>query len=126
MSYDIAIAVKVAGAEDIYATVGEPEWRSPTYNLGKLFRACMEWNYSQSEIGEDGEYHTCYYKCDFALERIEQGIREIRTNRSAYVHLLPENGWGTFSSAIEALESTRECIFELAEDIPLDCLYMKW
>ena len=39
MSYDLRIAVKVDGC-DKFAQIAEPEYRSPTYNLGKMFRAC--------------------------------------------------------------------------------------
>ena len=125
MSYDIEIYVKVEGC-DKYATIAEPEYAHPTYNLGRMFRACMDWNYSQSEKGEDGEYHTCYYKCSEIINNVERGIRELRCNRKEYEQYEPDNGWGTISSAIHVLESLRTCIYEQAEDIPLECLYMSW
>lgn len=125
MSYDISISVKVEGC-DKYAVIAEPEYSSPTYNLGKMFRACMDWNYSQSEIGEDGKYHTCYYPCDFVINRVERGIRELRLNSNEYKKYNPSNGWGSISTAIESLESLRKCIYEQAEEIPLKCLYMSW
>lgn len=28
--------------------------------------------------------------------------------------------------AVEVLESLRNCIYEQAEEIPLECLYVKW
>lgn len=52
MSYDISIYVKVDGI-DKYAEVATPEYSSPTYNLGKLFRACMDWDYSQVSADSD-------------------------------------------------------------------------
>lgn len=52
MSYDIEICVKIDGL-DQYARIAEPEYASPTYNLGKMFRECMNWQYSQ------GEYYNC-------------------------------------------------------------------
>lgn len=125
MSYDIGIYVKVEGC-DKYAMIAEPEYSSPTYNLGKMFRACMDWDYSQSEKDSDGKYQTCYYKCDFVIEKVEHGIKELRTNRSKYEKYNPSNGWGSIGSAIESLESLRKCIYEQAEDIPIDCLYMAW
>lgn len=125
MSYDLAIHVKVEGC-DKYATIAEPEHSSPTYNLGKLFRACMNWDYSQSAKDADGNYQTCYYRCDSVIEYVERGLRELRTNGKAYDHLLPSNGWGTRLNAIDALESLRTCIYEQAEEIPLECLYMSW
>ena len=46
MSYDLRIAVKVDGC-DKFAGIAEPEYSSPTYNLGKMFRACTGWDYKQ-------------------------------------------------------------------------------
>lgn len=115
MSYDIRIKVKVEGIGK-YATIATPEYDSPTYNLGAMFRACMDWDYSQSE----------YYKCDFVIDRVERGIRELRTNRNEYKQYNPPNGWGSIDGAIRALESLRECIYEQAEEIPLEHLYMCW
>jgi hypothetical protein len=126
MSYDLQIHVKSEGC-DIYPVIAEPELSSPTYNLGKMFRACMDWQYGQCEKGEDGEYHTCYYRCDEALPKIERGINELRTNREAYKLYEPDNGWGTLDGARRALESLRDCIYKQAEKkIPLECLYMSW
>ena len=48
MSYDLRIAVKVDGC-DKFAQIAEPEYSSPTYNLGKMFRACTGWDYKQGE-----------------------------------------------------------------------------
>lgn len=115
MSYDLRVAVKVQGC-DKYADIAEPEYANPTYNLGNMFRACMEWDYKQGE----------YYKCDEVLPKIIHGIRELRGNRGEYKKYSPANGWGTIGSAIEDLESLRTCIYEQAEEIPLNCLYMCW
>lgn len=125
MSYDITISVKVQGC-DKYAMIAEPEYSSPTYNIGAMLRACMDWDFSQSEIDEDGDYHTCYYPCDFVIDKVERGIRELRLNAKAYKEYEPSNGWGGIPSAITALESLRKCIYEQAEEIPLNCLYMSW
>lgn len=126
MSYDIEICVKVEGCSNIYAKIAEPEHNSPTYNLGRMFRACMDWDYSQSAEDRNGERKTCYYPCDFVIDRVERGIRELRINRKEYEQYNPENGWGDIDAAIKALESLRECIYEQAEEIPLECLYMRW
>ena len=115
MSYDIEISVKVDGL-DQYAMIDCPEYGSPTYNLGRMFRACMEWDYSQGE----------YYKCSEIIDKVEKGIRELKTNRKAYEKYNPSNGWGDIDSAIEDLESLRECIYKNAEEIPIEHLYMKW
>lgn len=115
MSYDIEICVKVDGL-DQYAMIDRPKYDSPTYNLGKMFRACMEWDYSQGE----------YYKCSEIIDKVEKGIRELKTNRKAYEKFNPSNGWGDIDSAIEDLESLRDCIYENAEEIPIVHLYMRW
>ena len=115
MSYDIEICVKIDGL-DQYARIAEPEYASPTYNLGKMFRECMKWQYSQGE----------YYNCAQIISNVEHGIRELRTNKEIYIQYNPANGWGDINSAIRALESLRECIYECAEEIPIDHLYMRW
>lgn len=125
MSYDIEINVKVEGCNE-YAKIAEPELSSPTYNLGKMFRACMDWDYSQSEKDENGNYKTVYYPCDFVIEKVERGLRELYTNREQYVKYNPANGWGSLDGAISVLESLRDCIYEESRYIPINCLYMSW
>ena len=115
MSYDIRLAVKVDGT-NLYADIAEPERSSPTYNLRDMFVACMDWDYSQGE----------YYKCEEVLQKVERGIRELSTRPSVYNKYNPSNGWGSRTGAIEALESLRECIYEEAEYIPIEHLYMHW
>lgn len=115
MSYNIGIYVKVEGCSK-YAEIACPDHSSPTYNLGKLFRTCMDWDFKSSE----------YYRCDYVIERIDKGIKEIAYNSDEYTELLPSNGWGTMYGALNALNSIRKCIFEQAEDIPIDCMYMRW
>lgn len=112
MSYDLRIAVKVDGC-DKFAQIAEPEYSSPTYNLGKMFRACTGWNYKQGE----------YYKCSDVIGNIEKGIEELRVCWAKYVK------YGEVADipyAVEVLESLRNCIYEQAEEIPLDCLYVAW
>lgn len=115
MSYDLRVAVKVEGC-DKYADIAEPEYAHPTYNLSKMFRACMDWDYEQGK----------YYRCDEVLPKINHGIQELDVNRYKYTVYNPSNGWGSIDSAIEDLESLRTCIYEQAEEIPLECLYMCW
>lgn len=115
MSYCIGVYVKVDGC-DKYVQAAYPTYYKPTYNLGKLFRACMNWNFKNEE----------YYRCDKVMEYVEKGIKELESNPLNYTELLPSNGWGTMSSAIETLRSIRTCILEQAEDIPCDCMYMRW
>lgn len=115
MSYNIGIYVKIEGC-DKYTEIAYPVYSSPTYNLGKLFRTCMDWKFENSE----------YYRCDYAIERVEKGIKELSYNSDEYSELLPSNGWGTMSGALDTLNSIRECILEENEEIPLECMYMKW
>lgn len=125
MSYDIRISVKVEGCGK-YAMIAEPEFAHPTYNLSKMFRKCMDWDYETYTKNESGNWASVYYPCDFVLERVEHGIKELRTNKEEYKQYNAPNGWGTVSSAIEALESLRNCIYEQTVEIPLNCLYMSW
>ena len=106
MSYDIRLAVAVAGApvnedgEQLYAVIGTPEYDSPTYNLGDMFRACTGWDFKQGT----------FYRVSEVLPLIEKGIHELQFNAKAYEKYEPENGWGTIRSALDALESMLECI----------------
>lgn len=115
MSYDIRICVKVEGV-DKYADIARPKYDSPTYNLGEMFRACMDWDFSQSK----------YYRCNEIIHNVERGIRELRTHRSEYEKYNPPNGWGTLDGAIEVLESLQTCIYEEAEYVPIEHLCMRW
>lgn len=114
MSYDLRVAVKVEGC-DKYADIAEPEYADPTYNLRDMFVACMEWDYEQGK----------YYRCDEVIPKIEHGIKELIEHKSKY-EKYTVNSWGTIGSAISALESLRTCIYDQAEEIPLNCLYMCW
>lgn len=125
MSYDIAIHVRAEGC-DAYPIIARPEYDTPTYNLGKLFRACMDWDYSQSEKDEEGNWHTVYYPCDFVIERVEHGIEELILNTDKYTQYEPSNGWGSLDNALICLLSLRKCIYEQSEEIPMNCLYMSW
>lgn len=122
MSYDLRLAVKVDGVEDCYAVIAEPEYHSPTYNLGTMFRACTGWNYNQGE----------WYKVSEVLPLIEHGIHELTFNRKEYEKYNPPNGWGNIDSALLALNSLVECIANHTgngwswNNIPTDCLYVSW
>ena len=123
MSYDLRIAVKVVGAEDKYAVIAEPEYSSPTYNLGKMFRKCMNWDFVQSE----------YYNVAAVYPCIVRGIQELTYNEGKYLKYNPENGWGDTKSALEALSSLKECIDHIVDDsywtwnhLPKEVLYVAW
>lgn len=125
MSYDISIHVKVEGCGK-YAQIAVPEYDSPTYNLGEMLRACMDWDFRTSKEDENGEYQVCYYPCSYVIEKVERGIRELRLNGKAYKKYNPPNGWGNIDGVLLALESLRKCIYEQAVEIPIECLYMSW
>lgn len=122
MSYDIRFGVKVAGTENVFAVIGEPQYSSPTYNLGKMFRKCMDWDYEQGQ----------WYKMTDVLPKIERGIHELKFNEKTYLQYNPENGWGDTRSALNALQSILNWFdpngYEMGwnEDIPIDCIYMRW
>lgn len=122
MSYDIRFGVKVKGTEnDVFAIIGEPEYDSPTYNVGTIFRKSMGWDFRQGE----------WYKMSEVLPMIEHGIHELRFNANAYKQYEPDNGWGSVSSALQALESIIAWFSDDFKrgwntDIPFDCIYMSW
>ena len=115
MSYDLRISVKIDGT-DLYAKIAEPEYDSPTYNLKEVFTKAMGWDFIQGE----------QYKCAEVIKQIEQGVRELFVNGKAYRQYEPKNGWGTILSAAEDLESLRDCIYDTAEQIPMEHLYVAW
>ena len=123
MSYDIRLGVKVAGAEDLYAVIDEPELSSPTYNLGEMFRKCTGWDYEQG----------VWYKITDVLPMIQHGINELSFHPKSYKKYNAPNGWGTVENALDALKSMEQCIRDNSEDasvtwneIPLDLMYIRW
>ncbi|WP_270468033.1 hypothetical protein [Catenibacterium mitsuokai] len=115
MSYSIGIYVKVEGC-DKYVEIAEPFYASPSYNLGMLFRSCMDWDFKLEE----------YYKCDHVIEHLDRGIKELRYKPYDYAGLIPGNDWQGMPNALYVLDSIKDCILEQAEEIPLDCMYMNW
>lgn len=87
-----------------------------------MFVACMDWDYNQGE----------WYRCTEALPKLERGLHELTFNRKKYTQFNPSNGWGSIDSAIRAIASVIECIKNEVEgvwswnEIPLECLYMRW
>lgn len=124
MSYDLALAVKVHGAENLYAKIARPDFADPTYNVGTIIRKCTGWDFKQGE----------WYRVKDVLPLIERGIHEMRVNAWAYKQYEPENGWGSTKTVLEALESLLKCIYEEAESfawdgcssVPIEHLYVKW
>lgn len=115
MSYCIGIYVKVEGCEK-YVMISYPTYYHPTYNLRELFKNCMNWDFKSSS----------FYRCDTVIELVENGIGNLRNRTFKYAEFLPSNGWGTMEDALETLKSIRECILEENENIPLECMYLKW
>lgn len=115
MSYDIEIGVRVYDT-DLYARIDTPALDSPTYNLGRMFRAATGWNFEQRK----------WYRCEEVMPNICRGISELVLKPSKYKSLEPENGWGTIQAAIECLESMRNCIYENAKYIPIEHLWIRW
>lgn len=116
MSYDLRFSVKVADTDDLFVTFETPEYDTPTYNLGQMFRACTGWDYNQGER----------YLVSDVIDKIEHGIKELHTKRKEYEKYNSPNGWGTIDGAIESLESLRDKAYEIAEDIPMDKFYVSW
>lgn len=122
MSYDIRFGVKVEGMDGYIATIDEPEYNSPTYNLRKMFVACMDWEYEQGE----------WYNCSEVLTKIERGIRELTCYPNKYRKYDSPNGWGTVRSAKECLESVHKKIGEIVSgdwtwnEVPISRLWMRW
>lgn len=115
MSYDLQIAVKVQDYGE-YVPIAYPENSSPTYNLGTMFRECMDWDFKQG----------VYYKCSEVVDNIDKGINELTWRPEKYKHLEAENGWGTIKGALEDLEYLRECIVETSRRVPVEYLYVSW
>lgn len=119
MSYDIYLGVRIHGT-DKYAIIGEPSYNSPTYNLGEMFRACMDWDFDQGE----------WYKVVDVLPNIERGIHELAFNRKKYEKYIPSNGWGSIGSALKCLESIKTYIQHHVDgweqEIPIEHLYIRW
>lgn len=112
MSYDLEILAKIENGQHI--RIAEPRYSSPTYNLGKMFRIAMDWDFDQD---------TTYNIAD-VLDNIQRGISELEQYPEKYVQYEPENRWGTVSGALDVLKSLRDCILE--QGIDTKYLYMRW
>lgn len=126
MSYDLRIAVKVAGAEKTneYAVIAEPGWNSPTYNLGEMFRACTGWDFKQGE----------FYKVSDVYQNIVRGIINLTEHEEEFEKYNSPNGWGTTQSALSTLKSLKWCIDNIENPnswvgwntFPKELLYVAW
>lgn len=112
MSYDLEILAKIENGD--YIRIAEPKYSSPTYNLGKMFRIAMDWDFDQD---------TTYNVADI-FENIQRGISELERYPEKYVQYELVNKWGTVNDALDVLKSLRDCILE--QDIDTKYLYMRW
>ena len=115
MSYNLRRAVKVDGTNDWF-TVATPEYDSPTYNLGTMFRKCMNWDFEQGK----------YYRVDEVIDNIIHGICELIDNEREYLEYNPPNGWGDTKFALHALRSLLECITDTTNIVPMKHLWVAW
>lgn len=112
MSYDLEILAKIESGD--YIRIDEPRYSSPTYNLGKMFRVAMDWDFDQGAL----------YNVADIFENIQRGITELERKPEKYVQYEPANKWGTVSDALDVLRSLRDCILE--QNIDTKYLYMRW
>lgn len=112
MSYDLEILGKIENGQ--YICIGEPKYSSPTYNLGRMFREAMDWDFYQGVI----------YNVADIFENIQRGIAELEKQPEKYVQYEPENKWGTVNDALDVLKSLRDCILE--KDVETKYLYVRW
>ena len=134
MSYDIRWCVETVMPDvegDCHAVVHTPRLDSPTYNYSRMFRACMDWDYKQGEMDEDGNYHCAYYPMVEVVPKLKRGLQELREHPESYRQYEPENGWGTLPGAIKCIESW---LYELGKDNwdavtnywPIEALWWRW
>ena len=126
MSYDLRIAVKVEGAKkgNEFAVIAEPEFASPTYNIGEMLRKCTGWNFKQSE----------FYKVSDVYQNIVRGIINLREHEKEFEKYNSPNGWGTTQSALKVLGSLKQCIDDIEDPngwngwntFPKTLLYVAW
>ena len=121
MSYDIRFGVMVEGMDGYIATIDEPKYSSPTYNLRQMFVACMDWDYEQGK----------WYNCAEVIPKFERGVSELSFKPNDYKKYNAPNGWGTVDSALKALKSVLQKAAEITagetwNEIPLEHLWIRW
>ena len=122
MSYDIRVAVKTVHPNrwgECFAVVDSPEYDSPTYNVGRIFRKAMDWDFDQGE----------WYPLADVLAHIDHGIGALRNNFDAYRDMEPENKWGTVETVWECLTSWRAWIeqpYGITDTWGIENLWWRW
>lgn len=112
MSYDVRFGVQTVCENndgERFVKVHRPELDSPTYNLRKMFVACMDWDYEQGK----------WYPMTEVLPKIERGIRELVEHPEKYERYNPSNGWGNLNDALNCLRNWRSEV--VADDDPVLC-----
>jgi len=118
MSYDIRICAKVEGCGKFVPLQTDYKFNtSPSYNLREIFVSSMEWDYKQGE----------YYKCDFVLEKVKNGINNLtdfyaKKNKTITIKRTSE------IEAISELYNIKYMIECTSEDYEVDpeYLYFRW
>lgn len=121
MSYDVRLGVKVEGMNGYIATIDQPEFASPTYNLRKMFVACMDWEYKQGK----------WYNCLEVFPKILRGQTKLMSHPRFYAKFSGSNGYGSVDTAKEFLDSLAKKIDEIVavdgwNEIPLERLWVRW
>lgn len=116
MSYDIRFAVKAEnGAFVVFHT---PEYDTPTYNVGTIFRKAMDFDFKQGE----------FYRVSELIPHLIKGANEVLYHKDKYIQYEPDNGWGSVDTVRTALMSILDAIEYIKEwhGIPLEYFYMAW
>lgn len=113
MSYDLELGVKTENGNFVLTRV-QPEYSSPTYNLGEMFRKSMGWDFKQGKE----------YRVDKVLDKIFKGINELTYFPEKYKKYEPDNGWGSVETALRDLLSLAQAIAD--SDVAIDELYVRW
>lgn len=113
MSYDLELGVKTENGNFVPTRV-QPEYSSPTYNLGEMFRKSTGWDFEQGKE----------YRVDKVLDKVFKGIYELMHFPDEYKKYEPRNGWGSVEGAFRDLLSLAKAIED--SDVPLDELYVRW
>jgi len=81
-----------------------------------MFLKATGWDFEQGE----------YYRASEVIDFIKHGVDELENYPENYIQYNALNGWGTVETALRVLRSLWECIQEQAEEIPMDCLWVRW
>ena len=126
MSYDIRWCLETVCENkdgEHFVVYHIPNCDSPTYNYRKMFVACMDWDYHQIEVDDDGNWHAAYYPMSEVLPKLQRGLKELTEHPERYRQYEPENKWGTLEGAVKCFNSW---IGELTNEDDWDFIGHKW